>query len=132
MHELRLGEVRSRADAELKLESRVPDWGMRKFLTTNLERDEAGGGWRWSINLPVITAALPTLERNPLADDEHYDGPTLFVTGGKSRYVGAGDLGAIHRHFPAAEVEIIADSGHNPHMETRSELVTLLVDHAKP
>ncbi len=130
MHELRLSELRSRADAEMKLEARVPDWGMRKFLTTNLERDEAnGGGWRWAINLPAITAALPDLERNPLRDDESFDGPTLFVAGGKSRYIGAGDMGAIHRWFPRAEVEIIPKAGHNPHMETRSELVALIAAH---
>ncbi len=131
MHELRLSELRSRADAEMKMESRVPDWGMRKFLTTNLERDESGSGWRWSINLPAITSALPTLEKNPLGEQESFDGPTLFVTGGKSRYVSAGDLAAISRHFPRAAVEIIAGAGHNPHMETRAELVRHIVDHAR-
>ncbi len=130
MHELRLSEVRSRGDAEMKLETRVPDWGLRKFLTTNLERDESGQGWRWVINLPVISASLPSLERNPLAEAEHYDGPTLFIAGGKSRYIAAGDLAAIHQHFPAAEVEFVPDSGHNPHMEARAELVDLIVRHA--
>ena len=130
MHELRLGEVRSRGDAEMKLESRVPDWGMRKFLTTNLERDETGQGWRWTINLPVITAALPGLERNPLAEIESFNGPALFLAGGRSRYIAAGDMAAITHHFPKAEIEIIAKSGHNPHMETRGELVALIEHHA--
>lgn len=130
MHELQLDEVQSRADAEMKLETRVPDWGMRKFLTTNLERVEGEQGWRWSINVAAITRALPTLERNPLKLEDVYQGPALFVTGGKSRYVGAGDVAAIHAHSPRAEIEIISESGHNPHMEARSEFITCVLKHA--
>ncbi|WP_225919629.1 alpha/beta fold hydrolase [Actomonas aquatica] len=129
MHELRLSEVRSRGDAEMKMEARVADWSMRKFLTTNLERDEPNGGWRWIINLPAISAALPVLEKNPLQDGDRFAGPTLFAAGGKSRYIGAGDVGAIQQFFPAAEIEFIADSGHNPHMEAREALVAAIVAH---
>lgn len=122
MNELRLDALQSRGEAELRFEARVSDWAMRKFLTTNLERTSAGG-WRWMINLPGLTAALPELERSPLRDDERFAGPTLFITGGKSRYVQAGDMGAIEAHFPGARVEVIAGSGHNPHMEARAEFV---------
>ena len=47
MNELDLAHLKSRAEAELKFEARVDDWAMRKFLTTNLERD-AEGRWCWS------------------------------------------------------------------------------------
>lgn len=122
MNELRLDTLKSRAEAELRFEARVSDWAMRKFLVTNIERTDEGG-WKWTVNLPVLTAALPEVERNPLADDETFAGPTLFITGGKSRYVQTGDLAAIEAHFPGARVEIIAGSGHNPHMEARAEFV---------
>ncbi len=122
MHELRLDVLQSRAEAELRFEARVPDWAMRKFLATNLERD-ANGGWRWSINLPEITAALPDLEANPLGPGEGFAGPTLFVTGGKSRYVAPEDHAEIRRRFPAVQIVTIPESGHNPHMETRREFV---------
>jgi len=120
MNELRLETLKSRGEAEMKMEGRVPDWGMRKFLTTNLERGE-DGAWRWAINLPVLTAALPEVERNPLAEGERFAGPALVVRGGKSRYVKDEDLGRIAEIFPAARVEMIAAAGHNPHMETRAE-----------
>lgn len=123
MNELRLDTLQSRGEAELRFEARVGDWAMRKFLTTNLERDEAGGGWRWQINLPAITAALPELEANPLASEDKFAGPVLFVTGGKSRYVREEDRSVIMAHFPKARVKVIAESGHNPHMETRAEFV---------
>jgi esterase len=122
MAELDLDSLESRGEAELRFESRVPDWGMRKFLATNLERG-SDGRWRWAVNLPVLTAALPRLEKSPLGPGERFEGPTLFVTGGRSPYVGAGDLEGIHRHFPSAQVEVIPDSGHNPHMDAREDFV---------
>jgi pimeloyl-ACP methyl ester carboxylesterase len=109
---------------------------MRKFLATNLERvpeaesraDGAGAGWRWAINLPVITAALPELERSPLREEERFDGDVLVVTGAKSGYVGPGDWAALSGHFPRARLEVVAGAGHNPHMEKRAEFVRVVRD----
>jgi pimeloyl-ACP methyl ester carboxylesterase len=120
MNELRLAELQSRGEAELKMEGRVPDWAMRKFLTTNLERGE-DGGWRWAVNLPVLTRALPEVESNPLGEGERFAGPVLFLRGGKSRYVSEEDAARVTEFFPAARVETIAAAGHNPHMETKAE-----------
>lgn len=125
MNELDLTSIASRAEAEMRFEARVPSLGMRKFLTTNLERDDRGQ-WRWGVNLPVLTAALPVLEKNSLGDDDRHAGPTLFIAGGRSQYVQPGDHEGIRRHFPAARIEVIAESGHNPHMETRERFVALL------
>ena len=125
MHEINLAELKSRTEAELKMESRVADWAMRKFLTTNLERT-ADGGWRWTINLAGITEALPVLEADPLGGDEIFAGPALFVLGGKSRYVSAEDHQKIREHFPIVEIRIIAESGHNPHMQNREEFTELV------
>lgn len=122
MNELDVSHLRSRGEAELRFEARVDDWAMRKFLTTNLEHD-AGRGWRWQINLPVLTAALPELERNPLDPADHFAGPTHFITGGRSQYVQPGDTAVIRQHFPAAEIVAIPAAGHNAHMETRPEFV---------
>jgi pimeloyl-ACP methyl ester carboxylesterase len=126
MNELDLASLRSRGDAEMKFEARVPDWAMRKFLTTNLERTEEGG-WAWQINLPALTSALPALEANPLSGDDRYDGPVGFIVGGRSRYVRAEDHAAIRAHFPRAHFNVIADAGHNPHMETRPAFVAAVL-----
>ena len=125
MNELDLGALRSRGDAELRFEARVTDWAMRKFLTTNLERDDAGQ-WKWQINLPALTAALPILEGDPLPADAIYPGPATFIIGGKSRYVLEGDRAAIRQHFPQARMETIPTSGHNPHMDAREAFVALV------
>lgn len=125
MHELDLASLHSRAEAEVRLEARVPNWALRKFLATNLERTD-DGAWRWTINLPAITAALSALEKNSLEAGDRYDGPALFIAGGKSDYVGEEDQRAIRAHFPAARVAVVAESGHNPHMETREKFVALV------
>ncbi len=122
MNELDLSRLHSRADAESRLEAQVPGWAERKFLTTNLERQDAGG-WKWQINLQAITAALGELERNPIAAGDRFAGPALFITGAKSGYVKPDDRDAILQHFPSARFEVIAGSGHNPHIEAREAFV---------
>lgn len=127
MNELRLETLQSRGEAELRFEARVSDWAMRKFLATNLERTE-DGRWRWQINLPVITRGLPEIEGNPLVSEDKFDGPVLFVTGGKSDYVRESDLSVITAHFPKARIKVLAGSGHNPHMETRAAFVAAVAE----
>jgi pimeloyl-ACP methyl ester carboxylesterase len=126
MQELDLSGLASRAAAEKSLEGRVPGWAMRRFLLTNLDRGE-DGRWRWVVNLPALTRALPELEKTPLAPEDRFDGATLFVAGGKSRYMETGDREAILRHFPAAQIEIMPESGHNPHMEARKDFIALVL-----
>lgn len=123
MNNLELDTLGSRAEAESRFESLVPDWAMRKFLATNLERTPAGG-WRWLVNLPVLTAALPVLEANPLDPSDRFDGPAQFVVGGRSSYVRPEDHAAILEHFPAARIDVLPDCGHNPHMEAREAFVS--------
>lgn len=127
MNELDLKALQSRGEAELRFEARVPDWGMRKFLTTNLERDPTGEGWHWVVNLPVLTATLATLEKSSLRDDDRFTGPTDFIAGGRSSYVQPEDWPKIVHHFPAAKLTVIPESGHNPHMETREAFVRAVV-----
>lgn len=130
MNELDLAHLQSRAEAELRFEARVSDWAMRKFLATNLER-AAEDGWRWIVNLPALTAALAALEKNSLAPGDRYAGPALFIAGGKSNYVQPGDREVIAKHFSAAKLETISDSGHNPHMDAREAFVEIVRNFAR-
>lgn len=122
MNELNLAQLTSRAEAEERFAARVPDPGMRKFLATNLERD-AEGRWRWAVNLRVLTRKLPELEQEGLAADDRYDGPALFIVGGRSNYVHDEDHAGIRRHFPAADIKVLPEAGHNPHMDSREAFV---------
>lgn len=125
MNELRLAGLHSRAEAELRLEARVPALAMRKFLLTSLERD-AAGQWHWTINLAGLTQALPDLVKNPLRPEDRFDGPAHFILCGRSGFVQPEDHAAIRRHFPRAALSVLANSGHNPHLEARAEFVALV------
>jgi pimeloyl-ACP methyl ester carboxylesterase len=126
MNELNLADLHSRAEAELRFEARVPSWPTRKFLTTNLERTPEGE-WSWQINLPALTAALSELEKNPLRADDRYEGPTRFIAGQTSTYIQPEDHATIRAHFPAAEIRVLPNCGHNPHMEARGAFVAAVL-----
>lgn len=126
MNELDLSTLRSRAEAEQRFERRVENWAMRKFLTTNLESDSARR-WRWSVNLPALTAALPVLEKSPLFPEDVFNGPSHFIAGGKSAYITAGDEALIRQHFPAAQLTVMPGAGHNPHIEARPAFVATVL-----
>ncbi len=126
MNELDLVHLQSRHEAEMHFEARVEELGMRKFLVTNLERT-SDGGWKWLVNLPVLTAALPVLEGNSLHEGDGYADEVLFIAGGRSQYIRSEDHEVIRHHFPKAKISIIFDSGHNPHMEKREKFVDLVL-----
>jgi len=125
MAELDLGRIHSRLEAEQSFAAKVPEMAMRKFLATNLERG-TDGKWRWQIDLAALIASRPGLLKNPLRPEDRYAGPALFITGGRSAYVRSEDQAAIKLHFPAAKVDPIPESGHNPHMEARAVFVRLV------
>lgn len=120
MRKVKLKELPSRGAAEEVLQPYVPDWALRKFLLTNLERDADGNGFRWLINLDAIEPSLRDIEKSPLDSGQSYQGETLFLMGGKSRYYRRPEDDAlIRQHFPAARIEVLEGSGHNPHFEFR-------------
>jgi len=131
MTALRLEDLPSRAEAERRLEGSVKEWAMRKFLLTNLDRG-ADGNWRWMVNLPVLAASLVGLVQDPLGPDDRYAGPALFLLGGHSSFVQPEDHAKIRRHFPAARIEILAESGHNPHLEARAAFVAAVLADERP
>ena len=126
LNELNLNNLVSRQDAEERFAARISSYGLRKFLSTNLEQDEAGT-WRWVINLPVLTAALPVMEKNCLQPTDTYRGPTLFIAGANSLYLPPSDHELVLGHFPQARIAIIPEAGHNPHVEQRAEFVRQLL-----
>lgn len=123
---LNLQTLKSRAEAENVLAGEIPDLGMRRFLLTNLKRNESGEGWEWSVNLAGLTASMPALEAEFLNKEDRYECPVVFVIGGKSRYFVPGDEVLVESHFPGARFETIPESGHNPHFEAREYFVKIV------
>jgi esterase len=107
--------VQRRADVDAQLVDAVPAPGTRAFLLQNLILDNDGA--RWRPNLPVIEAALPALSAWPEDETGTYEGPTLFVFGGKSDYVRQEHRGTIQGYFPHVQYAEIPEAGHWVHAE---------------
>ena len=124
LNALALDAISSRKEAEAFLQERLRNWAFCQFLLTNLVRGE--NGFSWQVNLPVLTENLSQLAKSPLEPEETYAGPALFVRGGRSDFVRDEDETLIRRHFPAARIDVIPESGHNPHIEQREAFVAMV------
>ncbi|HEY5552153.1 MAG TPA: alpha/beta fold hydrolase, partial [Opitutaceae bacterium] len=123
MNSLDLGSLKTRQEAEAGLmESLGGEFGLAKFLATNLDR-RADGAFQWRINLPVLTAAVTELGHSTIAPGDRYEGRVLFVAGGDSEYVRDIDGDPIQSHFPNASIHRIPGAGHNPHIDSRAAFV---------
>jgi pimeloyl-ACP methyl ester carboxylesterase len=122
MRRVDLAAVQRRADADLQLQGAVPDAVLRNFLLQNLVKSDAGFVWR--VNLEALAANMDELAGFAVpTPDAAYPGPTLFIAGGRSRYLRPEHRPLIARLFPNAEHVVIADAGHWPHVDRPAEFL---------
>ena len=125
MQRVDLTRTTRRAEVDAQLAEPIPDQGVRAFLLQNLVRTEAGFAWR--VNLEALSANMSALMGFPIADQEPpYEGPALFVAGGRSPYVQAAHRPVIERLFPRAELVTIDDAGHWVHAERPAEFLEVV------
>jgi pimeloyl-ACP methyl ester carboxylesterase len=109
-----LSQTLTRAAADAALAAVVEAPAMRAFLLNNLSLNPPS----WRIGLPEITACLPGLMAwSDPPGATPYSGRTLFLRGGNSDYVPDSALPAIHRLFPAARLETVANASHWLHAD---------------
>jgi esterase len=134
MRGLDLARVGSHAEAQAQLRDSIPDDTTRGFVLQNLVRNpdssRSGGGgsskFVWRVNLEALCAPanLDAMSAFPAPGPRAlYEGPALFVFGGRSEVVAAEDHGTVHRHFPNAEIVTLPEAGHMPHFEARDAFV---------
>lgn len=122
-----ISDGRRRSDIDAGLASTVTDGATRQFLLQNLT-SEPGGGFAWRINLEALAANMPSLMDFPDTSELAYDGRALFVSGAELDFIGRHTHGAIYEHFPQAEFAVIAESGHDPHIEQPDALYERITD----
>jgi len=122
MRAVPLATLTRRADVETALAEAIPDPSIRAFLAANVvSRPE---GLAWGVNLEALARHFETIRGFPeMPPERRYDGPTLFVAGGRSPYLLADHQPAITRLFPAAMTEVIPDAGHWVHAEAPEAFV---------
>ncbi len=126
LEDIALDKIESRNDANEQLQARIADNRVRQFLLKNLTRKKKGG-YRWKMNLPVIRKSYSKI-LDKVEGDEIYEGPCLFVRGGKSNYIQDEDFYLIQESFLNARLETIENSGHWVHAEAPIQLYDLLID----
>lgn len=110
-----LASIERRGQVETALAQRIADAGIRQFLLQNLRYRE--GRYAWRLNLEALTSNMPELLDFPRVDAGAYDGPTLFVHGGRSTYVRPEHRQPIRQLFPQAKLHELADAGHWLHVD---------------
>lgn len=115
LNELRPEQYSSRSEAEDALSEHISDAGIRMFLLKNLYWEEKGKlGLR--PNLEVLTERYDEVGE-ALPSQAVYEGPALFVRGGRSEYIAKADYPKIRLHFPNAGIQTVDGAGHWLHAE---------------
>jgi esterase len=114
LNEIDTSLLPDRGTAEKYMAEKISDLGTRQFLLKNLYRKE-NGSLDWRFNLKAISQHI--LEIGTEVPPEQIFTETLFLRGGKSRYILQEDWGNIQIQFPNAELQTIEDAGHWLHAE---------------
>jgi pimeloyl-ACP methyl ester carboxylesterase len=111
MRGLDLSRISRRPEADALLAEQIDDPGVRGFLLQNLVSAEAGLAWR--VPLQALADNMPELVGFPEPrEGERYEGPTLFVAGGRSDYVRSEHHVKIRHLFPNVQFVTIPEAGH--------------------
>jgi pimeloyl-ACP methyl ester carboxylesterase len=121
---VKLEEMNSKNEVDDALTAAIPDPVVRQFVLTNLRYD--ANGFRWRVNVPVLQKFLLESQAFQPAPTSLFEGPALFIRGGRSGYVRDEDFPIIHRHFPNARIETIEKAGHWVHHDAPDEILWLV------
>ena len=119
-----IGRCATRADLDALLAPVLPEQATRQFLLTNAVRTEGGKGFRWRLNVAALASSSLSQDFQNVRGS--FDGPALFVAGGRSGYLRGEDRPLVLRHFPRASFEVIPEADHWPQVSAPRELQSIL------
>ncbi len=112
-----ISQLKSRKEAEALFELLLPNFGVRQFILKNLHKSKEGP-YVWRPNHPVLKETYSAIIANSLSPYDQFEGPALFIKGGRSEEHITGEHWPLITHyFPQAELKTIADAGHWVHAE---------------
>ncbi|KAF2072053.1 hypothetical protein CYY_006619 [Polysphondylium violaceum] len=125
MKSMNLNEIKNRREAEQWLEPVVPDKGVRQFLLTNLVMGD-NGKYEWRIYIDGLLDNIHEITFFPAPQNAHFDKATLFIGGGKSKFIRDHDKELIQKYFPNSELKIVPNAGHWVHAEDPHTFVQMV------
>ncbi len=120
MRAVDLSAVTRRSEAAEELGRHGVEPELQGFFTQSLDVK----GKRWLLNLDVLEAEMPKILSFPDIDAT-FEGPVLFLSGGRSDYVRREYRDRIKSLFPAARFAKIPDAGHWLHAEKPGEFLAV-------
>ena len=124
LQELDLKNLTKRSEVEEKLAERIPEEDTRLFLLKNLMRETEG--FRWKMNLASLAKNYPLIN-GPVDQDKIFEGPALFMRGGRSNYITVEDEKEILWQFPKAEFVTVPNIGHWIHAEAPQAFLEIAI-----
>lgn len=123
---LPLQKIQSRKEADEFLSKEIKDVDLRQFLLQKLGRDD-NGKFFWRMNPDFIFKGYFNINK-AIAGKNIFNKPTLFIKGGKSKYIREEDEKEIKKLFPSAIILTIADATHWVHADKPKEFILLVSD----
>jgi len=121
MLDVDFSKAHSRSDVERQLETRVHSQRLRQFLLKSVYwRDKQSLDWR--LNLNAINENLLNIFEGVEVSGT-FNGPVLFIRGGRSEYINDEDLAGLKIKFPGALVKTIPEAGHWVHADAPGEFL---------
>lgn len=124
MRALDLSTLGSRAEADERLRTDVPDDAVRLFLLQNLRRK---GGWHWQPNLALLGDSLAAIGDWPQVTAPPYPGPVLWLAGERSPYVRPEHAPEMERLFPSVRKVVVPGAGHWVHADAPDVVIAALL-----
>ncbi|MFN3529439.1 MAG: alpha/beta fold hydrolase [Bacteroidia bacterium] len=121
-----LNAHQTRTEIDQALQTALPDYGTRQFILKNIYRNEQKQ-FAWRLNVKALYLNLHEIGKG-LEPAEPHDGSTLFINGGKSRYIQAEDHVKIKSMFRRAELFTIPEAGHWVHAEAPEKLFDIVTE----
>lgn len=118
MRDMDLSGLSTRREADARMALVEPDPGLRAFFLQSL--DLKADPPRWKINLDVMEREMPKVIGWPGATGP-FDGPTLFLSGGRSDYVLPEHRDTIRALFPRSRFAKLPEAGHWLHADAPRE-----------
>ncbi|WP_128255148.1 alpha/beta fold hydrolase [Falsirhodobacter deserti] len=115
---LDLTDLKTRGEADRRMAALEDDAGLRAFFLQSL--DLKAEPPRWKLNLDVLESEMPKVLGWPGATGP-FDGPTLFVAGGRSDYVQAEHRPVIRNLFPRFRMVKLPEASHWLHADSPRE-----------
>ncbi|MBN3036561.1 MAG: alpha/beta fold hydrolase [Bacteroidales bacterium] len=116
--------VHSRQEVEQIIAGRLRSERIIRFILKNLYRINTKR-LAWRLNIDAISDHLEEMFSG-IQSPEIFEGPALFIRGGKSDYITDIDFTLIRKNFPATEFKTIQDASHWIHADAPEELCAML------